>query len=137
MVGNRCTSTRADGSPCQARALPDSAFCFAHHPDVQEKRREGQRRGGENRSHAARTARQWVAIGRQLPDEDLPQLLKAMIFDVHNGTLEPAVAGAIANLAKVALQLHGDLEVERRLDVLEESLASQQGDRRQPFRRIA
>ena len=121
-----CTSTRADGQPCTARALPDSMFCFAHDPDVREKRLAGNRRGGQAKSNAARAARAWAAIGREIPDADLPAVVKALIFSVRAGAVEPGVATCIANLAKTAVQLHGDLDVERRLQALEDALAEHQ-----------
>ena len=134
MVVNLCTSTRADGKPCTARALPGSSYCFAHDPAVRQKRIEGNRRGGQAKSNAARAARQWAAIGRELPDEDLPAVVKALVFAVRDGTVDPGVATCIANLAKTALQLHGDLDVERRLAALEEAAAA---NRPNTLRRLA
>ncbi len=119
MVVNLCTSTRTDGQPCTARALPESAYCFAHDPAVRQRRIEGNRRGGQAKSNAARAARQWAAIGREVPDEDLPAVIKALIFSVRSGAVEPAVATCIAGLAKTALQLHSDIDLERRIEALE------------------
>ncbi len=130
----KCTSSRADGEPCKGDALPGEAFCFAHHPGMQERRRDGQRRGGKNKSNVARAARQWAAIGQQIPDADLPNLLKATILDVRAGRVEPNVATAIAGLAKVAVQLHGDLDIERRLTDLE--AATNAPDGRRSLRRV-
>jgi hypothetical protein len=45
--------------------------------------------------------------------------LRAAIIDVREGRLEPAVASAIAGLAKTAVQLTADLEMEQRIAALE------------------
>jgi hypothetical protein len=89
-----------------------------------DRRRAGNRKGGQNKANAVRVARQWAAIGRELPDEDLPAVVKALIFSVREGAVDPGVANCIAGLAKVAVQLHGDLDVERRLQALEEAAAA-------------
>ncbi len=124
-VKRTCTSPRADGDPCKADVLPGEVFCFAHHPDMQERRKAGQRRGGKAKSNTARAAKLWAAVGREIPDADLPALLKACIVDVRAGRVEPAQATAIATLAKAAVQLHADIELEHRIEALEQEAGLQ------------
>jgi hypothetical protein len=51
MVDQRkCTSTRRDGSPCQARALPNEPWCWAHSPTLAGKRRQAHSTGGQGKS---------------------------------------------------------------------------------------
>jgi hypothetical protein len=120
MVVKRCTSIRADGTPCRANALPDSAYCFSHDPAVRERRIEGNRRGGHARSTARRAARHWAAVGHEIADGDLPALLKATILDVRTGKIEPSVATAIATLAKTAVAITVDIDLEQRIAALEQ-----------------
>lgn len=129
-----CASARLDGQPCQAKSLPGEAFCWAHHPAYQERRREGQRRGGQAKATAARAAKAWAVAGREIPDDALPLILKALIVDVRAGAVEPAVAGAIANLAKVSLGLKSDLELEQRISALEDAARESRGP--SPLRRF-
>lgn len=126
MVRQQCTGTTKQGQRCRGQALPGEGLCFAHSPNVAAHRDESRRRGGQNKANAQRAAKQWAAIGRQIPDEDLPAVVKALILSVRAGTVEPAVATCIANLAKVALQLHGDIELEARVQALEAAAAEQQ-----------
>ena len=49
-----CQATRKDGRPCETRIVGDSRFCFAHSPELAEKRAEASRRGGRNKSRIAR-----------------------------------------------------------------------------------
>lgn len=124
MVRRQCTATTQAGPRCRADALPGEALCFTHSPTVRAQREESRRRGGRAKSNAARAAKLWVAAGRQIPDDDLPLIVKALIVDVREGRVEPGTATAIANLAKVAVSLHGDLELERRLQALEEAASA-------------
>jgi hypothetical protein len=99
---------------------------------MQERRKAGQRRGGKNKSTVARAARTWAAIGRQIPDSDLPALLKATIVDVRAGRVEPAQATAIAALAKAAVSIVADIEFEKRISDLEMEAGLQPS----PLRRV-
>jgi hypothetical protein len=51
---NQCESTKRNGEPCQAQALPNSPHCWAHDPELQERRQEARKRGGKNRSGVVR-----------------------------------------------------------------------------------
>lgn len=120
MVRTRCIATRGNGEPCQAFALPDEALCFSHHPDKAAEVKAAQRRGGANRANYRRAARQWAAAGEVIAQDDLPAFLRAAIIDVREGRLEPAVASAIAGLAKTAVAIKADMEMDARLQRLEE-----------------
>lgn len=126
----KCTHLKLDHTPCKGNTLPNSTFCWVHDPRYAEARKAGQRRGGKNKSNVARAARQWAAIGREIPDDDLPAMLKAAIIDVKAGRIEPSVASAIANLAKTAVSLRGDLELETRIAALEEAAGTATNVRR-------
>jgi hypothetical protein len=135
MVERRCSATRADGQPCQARAVPDADLCFAHHPDYRTRHKAGQRKGGRAKSTQARAARQWAAVGREIEPSDLPAMLRAAIAAVWEGRLEPSQASAIATLAKTSVAITNEIELEERIAALEQAAGIEQTSR--SLRRIA
>ncbi len=116
-----CRAPTQNGEPCRSFAISDRGFCVSHDPDYLARKREGSRRGGEARANARRAARQWAAIGEQLTAADLPAILRACMFSVKAGTLEPSQAQAIAALAKTSVSIASDLELEQRITALEEA----------------
>ncbi len=125
MPRRQCTAPTQAGPRCRADALPGEDLCFTHSPRVKAERADARRRGGQAKSNAARAAKMWAAVGREIPDSDLPALLKAAMLDVRAGKIEPAVATALATLAKAAVQLHADIELEHRIEVLERDAGQQ------------
>jgi len=77
------------------------------------------RKGGEARSAVRRAARLWADKGEQIEPANLPAMLRATMVDVRVGTIEPAVATAIATLAKTSVALSHDLELVARIEALE------------------
>jgi general stress protein YciG len=91
----RSASTRKDGGHCQAPALPKRPYCFAHDPERAEARAEARRRGGE---HSAKIVRlRGLVPPRLLPVYDR---LEGALAEVHDGTLDPRQASAMAALAR-------------------------------------
>jgi hypothetical protein len=123
----KCSELKTDGTPCNGNALAGKAYCWSHDPELAEQRAAGARRGGEARSNARRAARQWAAIGEQLTSADLPSILKACMFSVKSGTMEPSQAQAIAALAKTSVSITNEIELEQRLEVLERAAGVNQG----------
>ena len=120
MPRQRCTGTTRAGDPCRSFAVADG-LCQAHNPARADAHREATRRGGEARSATRRAARLWAAKGDEIAQADLPAMLRATVLDVRLGLVEPAVAGAIATLAKTSVALAHDMELEARLAALEEA----------------
>lgn len=117
-----CSSLTSKNKPCKGRALPGRPYCLAHDPEAAERRREGNRRGGEARSNARRAAKQWAAVGEQVSPEQLPAMLRALMLSVKAGTVEPAQAQAIAALAKASLSVATAIELDERIATLEEAV---------------
>ena len=117
----KCSAPTQGGEPCKSFAVSERGFCVSHDPEYQARKREGSRRGGEAKANARRAARQWAAMGEQLTAADLPAILRACMFSVKTGALEPAQAQAIASLAKTSVSITNDLEMEARLAALEEA----------------
>ena len=53
---SRCAGIRADGGRCKAEAMPEAEWCWNHHPDYEQARRQraskGGKRGGRGRPMA-------------------------------------------------------------------------------------
>ncbi len=120
MPRQRCTGTTRAGDPCRSFAVADG-LCQAHSPARAEAHREATRKGGEARSAVRRAARLWASRGQEIEQGDLPAILRATMLDVRTGVIEPAVAQAIASLAKTSVALAHDMEIEDRLAALEEA----------------
>ena len=112
-----CAATRADGSPCRARPLPSSQWCWAHSPQLREKRRAACRAGGQNKANAARAQR--LVPSQLRPALDL--LIRGM-DEVYRGVLEPAKYSAMASGAGAIARLFQTAEMEERLALLEREL---------------
>jgi hypothetical protein len=110
----QCAATRGDGQPCRARALPGSAFCFNHDPGQAEARARARQKGGRNRAKIVRL--RGLIPPRLLPVFDT---LEGALAEVHDGTLEPAKANAMANLARAMTAVLTAGELEARVRALE------------------
>ncbi len=110
---DRCRAIKKSGGPCTARAVRQG-YCFWHAPDLEEKRQEARRRGGSSTSRAARA-------GKLLPIRLRPvaDALESAISEVHEGTLEPRQAQAMASLAGALVKVVTSGEMEERLRALE------------------
>jgi hypothetical protein len=117
----KCSAITKEGVPCKGRPTAGRKYCMSHDPELAQQRAEGNRRGGEARANARRTARQWAAVGEQVNPEDLPLILRACMVSVQQGELEPSQATAIANLAKASVTITNELQLEERIKALEEA----------------
>lgn len=110
-----CKGTKKDGTPCTATTLDAAGFCFAHSPSREAERAEARAKGGRNSSSLAR-------ISKLVPARLGPifERLERVMVEVHEGTLEPARANALANVARAAAAVLTSGEIEQRLRDLEE-----------------
>ena len=51
-----CKAASAGGKPCRAKAIRGD-YCFAHSPELADKRKEARKLGGENKSKRKRLAK--------------------------------------------------------------------------------
>ena len=114
-----CNALTKVGRPCKGRVLPGRPYCMSHDPEHADQRAEGQRKGGEARANARRAAKAWATIGEQITPDQLPAILRACMFSVKTGALEPAQATAIAGLARTAVSITNEIELEQRIAALE------------------
>jgi hypothetical protein len=116
-----CPTPTAEGNPCKGRVPPGRRYCLSHDPERRETIREAGRRGGAARANARRAVKQWAAFGKELPDAELPHVLKSCMALVKAGQMTPAEAQAIAALARTAQAITGEIELEARIAALEEA----------------
>ncbi len=123
----KCNAFTKAGRPCKGRLLPGRPYCMSHDPEHADQRAEGQRKGGEARANARRAAKVWTTLGEQMTAEQLPAILRACMFSVKSGAMEPAQATAIANLAKTSVAITNEIELEARIAALEAAAGVSQG----------
>ncbi len=123
----KCNALTKAGRPCKGRLLPGRPYCMSHDPEHADQRAEGQRKGGEARANARRAAKVWTTLGEQMTPDQLPAILRACMFSVKSGTMEPAQATAIANLAKTSVSITNEIELEARISALERAAGVNQG----------
>ncbi len=112
-----CRGIRKDGRPCRMMALPDSDRCFAHDPRQAEARQQARQKGGRNRSSAVRL--RGLMPPRLAPIFDQ---LEAALTEVHDGTLDPKAATAMASLARALVAVLQVGEMEDRMRQIEAQL---------------
>lgn len=118
-IPKHCAGTRKDGQPCTGPALGASAYCFAHDPSKAEARQAARLAGGRNRGAVVR-------LRRLVPPRLVPifNTLEQALEEVHDGTLTPSQAVAMASVARAMVAvLHGG-ELEERVRELERRATS-------------
>lgn len=120
MSARRCRHTKTDGSQCGGFATSSSLYCFAHDPELVEKRKEARRKGGNAGKIEPNPAAQEMPVRTV---EDVLGLMEATINDVRTGRVDVKVANAVGYLANVSLKVIQASELEARMDALESVLA--------------
>ena len=111
----RCKAKIKNGKPCQGR-VRDSGYCFSHDPSLEEQRRTGRVKGGENSSRGAR-------LEKLMPRRLCPvfELLEKAIEDLYEGRLDPRQATAMAALAGAMVKVLQAGELEEMVRKVQES----------------
>ena len=122
-----CSGIRADGGRCKAQAIADSQWCFNHHPDYEEARRQRASRGGK-RGGRGRPVSELARL--QARFEELAE--SVLSGEVERGT--GAVAGQLLNGARSCVRdgmaAREQEELIARLETLEGALETKRGGRR-------
>src|SRR4051794_6788180 len=109
-----CTGIRRDGQPCQGPALDGGAWCYTHDPARAAERQAARQKGGHNRAALVRLRGlcppRLVAVYDQL---------ETALVEVHDGTLKPGQATAMASLATALVRVLSAGELEDRVRKLE------------------
>lgn len=116
-MDGQCQAITKGGTRCRGQARA-SGFCFSHDPALSEARHTGAATGGRNRSAEARLARLVPSSLRVAVDKVLTG-----VDEVHDGTLEPRQATAMAALLSAAGRAYEVAVLEQRLEALEQHVA--------------
>jgi hypothetical protein len=96
-MDGKCTATNKSGAACSAQAWKDQ-LCRWHHPDLEAKRAEGRRKGGQNKSNAARAKKELPA--GVMTNAELRGLVGLTIKGVLDGRIEPGIGNSVAALSR-------------------------------------
>lgn len=116
-----CVAQTKAGAPCRAQAATGSVYCLMHDPERSQVISAARKRGGENKAAKRRALRDLA--DRALTLEEFSGLLGAVALDVFAGKKPPAIANAIASLAKAAAALVDATTNQEELRRLEEAAA--------------
>jgi len=108
--------------------MKDSIWCRWHHPDLEKQRAEWRRKGGEERSNAARAKKQFQDAA--LTNTEIVGLLSLALTKLAEGRAEPGVVVAMATVGKAITQIRNAGELEDRIRSLEEQAGITHIDRR-------
>ncbi len=123
-----CAGQRRDGKPCRASATI-GPHCIGHAPSLASKRQQARRQGGRNKATSIR-------LSKLMPIRLVPifERLEMALTELHEGTLEPRVGGAMASVATALIRCVQAGEIEERLRRLEERQPQARGNNRRGWR---
>ena len=116
-----CVESRRDGKRCRAKPVPGGKRCWAHAPELEEKRRSARQSGGLNSSGPAR-------VRKLLPSRLAPLIgrLENALGEIHDGELEPSRGQAMASLSRAIVAVFSAGEFEERLRRIESEIAEEE-----------
>ena len=126
-VGVTCRATRRDGQPCRVRALTDD-YCFAHSPQLAEKRKAAHATGGRHSAMRERMARRVATSPLFKVQEVLQHTIAGVLqnrIDPRKATAVAALSGALVRCYQVSVVQSQQDELEERLQRLEDSTHGQ------------
>lgn len=105
-----CGATKASGEHCGAQAMTGYRHCYVHAPEMAEKRKKTNRKGGKSG-------------GRGRPKEHMGrvhQVADAMIAKLLRGEIEPGVAAVVIQAGNLKLRaVLADLKITEQLELTE------------------
>ncbi len=133
----RCTATKGNGEACTLPATGQHGLCWAHAPENAEKRRRVASRGGRGKA-AKRVSVLWDEVrsviegveSERLSPPQANSMVRAYATLISLSRLD--IEQAELEIARRRLELDEEerTEFRTRLEVLEEGLEQQKGDRR-------
>ena len=114
----KCQFTKSSGEQCHANALRDEQYCFAHHPDYEEKRLAASAKGG---ALSRKTKLDLEPIIMRQPG-DVVAILEETINGVRSGSIPPHVANTLAYICSHALKAMEASNLSGRLEMVESIL---------------
>lgn len=105
-----CQGITAQGRPCSRTVAEGLTLCYRHDPARAQERSRNAAQAGQNKATDKRAVKALARVTRlEVPiADDLPSvrsLVHRSIHDVISGKIDPAIAGAVASLARVYKEL--------------------------------
>jgi predicted RNA-binding Zn ribbon-like protein len=123
---NRCLGTKRDNSPCTVTVEPPQIYCWWHDPANADKRKQAAVRGGK-RGGRGRPQAELINIKQRL--SDLADDVLEEKVDKGVGAVASQILNVYLRAVSVELKAREQLEFAERLEILEEALEQQKGDR--------
>jgi hypothetical protein len=119
-MANRCKFKKGDRR-CKNYALVGDDYCFFHSPRKARERAEAQRKGGK--AALAKKKRLLEKSNVHIKKtSDVVKLLNDTINQVRTGEIEVKVANAVGYLSGICLKALEQGDIEKRLEVLEDTV---------------
>jgi len=116
-----CRFVKDNGEPCQAAAMPDSDLCFFHDPAHAKEATDARRLGGLHRRREKITSAIYDFEGLHT-SEGILRLLEIAAMDTLAMDNSIARSRTLTSIANVAARVVQGLEIEERLQAIEEIL---------------
>lgn len=111
----KCAYIKADGNQCQANAMKNYKYCFAHNPKTKEEHALAVVKGGKA---SKRDRLNLEPIDIQKPD-DVIGLLEETINGIREGNIPPKIANTIGYLCGHLLKAIEAADLDQRLEIIE------------------
>jgi predicted RNA-binding Zn ribbon-like protein len=123
---NRCLGTKRDNSPCTVSVEPPQTYCWWHDPANASVRKQAASKGGKR-----------AGKGRpQAELKDIKERLSELAEDVLEGNVDKGNAAVVSQILNtyiravaVELKAREQLELEERLEEIEQAMERQQSNR--------
>src|SRR5262249_8195262 len=111
----RCTALTNKGEPCRVPAMPGSAYCFFHRPDLAEARAAGRKKGSQRRKVQSLPPgeKPEVSLGSTA---DVITFLGLVANEVYQGRLAPKRGNCLSLICSTLLR---GLEVDLTAELIE------------------
>lgn len=117
----QCLGSTKSGARCRAYAIPGSDHCISHDPKRIVELAAYRKQGGSGRSNEARARKRIGKCGRDVVW--LTGVVLDAVEESKAGRLDPKIANAIANLARVGFTALGVVDLDQQLVDMRRELA--------------
>ena len=122
----KCTYIKANKAKCQANAMKNSKFCFAHNPDTKEQHALAVVKGGK----LSKRDRLNLPLVKIKTPADVVSILEEAINGVRTGTIPPNVANTLAYICSHTLRAMEASGLDDRLEIVESVLLKRKSIKR-------
>ncbi len=113
-----CKFIKSNCGICKSAVLKDSDYCFFHSPVEEEKRKKAQSKGGKQGKR--KTLKKADADIRDI--SSIVLLLNQTINQILEGQLDVKIGNAVGYLSNILLKAIGDIQLEEKINEIEDTL---------------